>query len=322
MKEKTSNRFNTISTLIQLCSAFVLVLIFSAVACAQGGKYQSQTAEVNGVKIHYLKAGTGEKVLVLIHGFGDTSHMWVPLFDEFGKDFTIIAPDMRGLGDSSRPAKGYDKKTLAVDIHELVKSLGYQKINLVGHDIGLMVAYAYAAQYPNEVEKLALLEAPIPGIGDVWEKIYTTPALWHFHFVNSPIALELVKGRERLFLEHFWQTLSPHPETFTEADRKIYAKAYAQDGAMRAAFEMFKLFNTRDAADNRRFAALKLPMPVLTIEGDKAMGGALEIQAKLVADNVTSIKFADTGHWLMEQRTAETKAELKKFFSPTAQANQ
>lgn len=322
MKEKTSNRFNTISTSIQLCSAFVLVLIFSVVACAQGGKYQSQTASVNGVKIHYLKAGTGKTPLVLIHGFGDTSHMWIPLFDEFGKDFTIIAPDMRGLGNSSRPATGYDKKTLAVDIHELVKSLGYQKIYLVGHDIGLMVAYAYAAQFPNEVEKLALLEAPIPGIGDVWEKVYTNPALWHFHFVNSPIALELVKGRERLFLEHFWQTLSPHPETFTEADRQLYAKAYAQEGAMRAAFEMFKSFNTQDAADNRRLAALKLPMPVLTIEGDKAMGGALEIQAKLVADNVTSIKFADTGHWLMEQRPAETKAELKKFFSPTAQANQ
>jgi pimeloyl-ACP methyl ester carboxylesterase len=292
----------------------MLALSFVATVFAQSNKYQSLTANVNGVKIHYLKAGTGKRPLVLIHGFGDTSHMWVPLFDEFGKDFTIIAPDMRGLGDSSRPATGYDKKTLAVDIHELVKNLGYQKIYLVGHDIGLMVAYAYAAQYPNEVEKLALLEAPIPGIGDVWEKIYTTPALWHFHFVNSPVALELVKGRERFFLEHFWQTLSPHPETFTEADRQIYAKAYAQEGAMRAAFEMFKLFNTQNAADNRQFAALKLPMPVLTIEGDKAMGGALEIQAKLVADNVTSIKFADTGHWLMEQRPAETKAALKKFF--------
>jgi pimeloyl-ACP methyl ester carboxylesterase len=321
MKARLSNRA-AILRFRHVLSALMLALSFGATVFAQSNKYQSLTANVNGVKIHYLKAGTGKRPLVLIHGFGDTSHMWVPLFDEFGKDFTIIAPDMRGLGDSSRPATGYDKKTLAVDIHELVKSLGYQKIDLVGHDIGLMVAYAYAAQYPNEVEKLALLEAPIPGIGDVWEKIYTTPALWHFHFVNSPIALEMVKGRERLFLEHFWQTLSPHPETFTEADRQLYAKEYAQEGAMRAAFEMFKLFNTQDAADNRRFAAVKLPMPVLTIEGDKAMGGALEIQAKLVADNVTSIKFADTGHWLMEQRPAETKAALKKFFSPTAQVNQ
>jgi pimeloyl-ACP methyl ester carboxylesterase len=282
---------------------------------AQPDKYQSQTANLSGAKIHFLKAGTGKKALVLIHGFGDTSHMWIPLFDEFGKDYTIIAPDMRGLGDSSRPMTGYDKKTIAADIHELVKGLGYEKITLVGHDIGLMVAYSYTAQYPSEVEKLALLEAPIPGIGDIWDKVYTTPALWHFHFVNSPIALELIKGRERIFLEHFWQTLSPHPETFSEADRQIYAKAYAQEGAMRAAFEMFKTFNGQDAADNRKFAVTKLPMPVLTIEGDKAMGGALEIQAKIVANKVTSIILTDTGHWLMEQRPAETKAELRKFFA-------
>jgi pimeloyl-ACP methyl ester carboxylesterase len=276
---------------------------------------QSQTASLNGIRIHYLKAGIGKKTILLIHGFGDTSHMWSPLFEDFGKDYTIIAPDMRGLGDSSRPASGYDKKTMAGDMRELMKSLGYQKIDLVGHDIGLMVAYAYAAQYPNEVEKLALLEAPVPGVGDIWQKIYTTPALWHFHFVNSPIALDLVKGRERIFLEHFWQTLSPHPETFPEADRQLYAKAYAQEGAMRAAFEMFKAFDRQDAADNRQFAARKLPMPVLTIEGDKGMGGALLAQAKLLADNVRSVIFTDTGHWLMEQRPEETKAELKKFFA-------
>ncbi|PYS48776.1 MAG: alpha/beta hydrolase [Acidobacteria bacterium] len=278
-------------------------------------KHESQTANLSGATIHYLKAGTGNKTLALIHGFGDTSHMWIPLFDEFGKDYTIIAPDMRGLGESSRPLTGYDKKTIASDIHELIKHLGYNKIGLVGHDIGLMVAYSYAAQFSNEVEKLALLEAPIPGIGDIWAKIFTTPALWHFHFVNSPIALELVKGRERIFLEHFWQTLSPHPESFSESDRAMYAKAYAQEGAMRAAFEMFKTFDTQDAMDNRKFAATKLQMAVLTIEGDKAMGGALEIQAKIVADHVTSIVLADTGHWLMEQRLTETKAALKKFFS-------
>ena len=293
----------------------IVLLSFVVPVLAQSSNYESHAANLGAVKIHYLKAGTGKKALVLIHGFGDTSHMWIPLFDEFGKDYTIIAPDMRGLGESSRPAAGYDKKTIAADIHELMKSLGVEKINLVGHDIGLMVAYAYAAQYPNDVEKLALLEAPIPGIGEIWEKVYTTPALWHFHFVNSPIALELVKGRERIFLEHFWLTLSPHPETFSEADRRLYAKSYAQAGAMRAAFEMFKAFNTQDATDNRSFAGRKLTMPVLTIEGDKAMGGALETQSKIVANNVTSIILTDTGHWLMEQRPAETKAELKKFFA-------
>ena len=293
----------------------VLTCLFGTTALAQNRKYESLTANLSAVRLHYLKAGTGKKTLLLIHGFGDTSHMWIPLFDDFGKDYTIIAPDMRGLGDSSRPEGHYDKKTIAADIHELLKSLGYTRIDLVGHDIGLMVAFAYAAQYSNEVEKLALLEAPIPGVGDVWEKIYTTPALWHFHFVNSPIALDLVKGRERIFLEHFWQTLSPHPETFSEADRRLYAKSYARDGAMKAAFEMFKTFNTVDATDNRNFARTKLQMPVLTVEGDKAMGGALEAQAKLVAVKVTSIVMTDTGHWLMEQRPAETKAALKMFLA-------
>src|SRR6266704_5059657 len=294
----------------------VLALAFCAPAIAQNNNYQSHTANLGNVKIRYLKAGTGKKTLVLIHGFGDTSHMWIPLFDAFGQDYTILAPDMRGLGDSSRPATGYDKKTIAADVHELVKSLGFQKIDLVGHDIGLMVAYAYAAQYANEVEKLALLEAPIPGIGDIWQKVYTTPALWHFHFVFSPVALELVRGRERLFLEHFWQTLSPHPETFSEADRRIYAKAYAQAVAMRAAFEMFKTLDRKSTRLNRRFAVAKLPMPVLTIEGDKAMGGALEVQAKMIGGNVTSITLRDTGHWLMEQRPAEIKTELRRFFVP------
>ncbi|MEP6901868.1 MAG: alpha/beta hydrolase [Actinomycetota bacterium] len=314
MNKKRNYKFDP-RQLKRIGSVLILGLIFAAsTAFAQTKNYQSQTASVNGVKIHYLKAGTGKTPLVLIHGFGETSYMWIPFFEEFGKDFTIIAPDMRGLGDSSRPANGYDKKTMAVDIHELVKFLGYQKIDLVGHDIGLMVAYAYAAQYPAEVEKLALLEAPLPGIGDVWGKIYNDPRLWHFHFVDSRFSLDLVKGRERTFLDHFWEEMTPNSKAMPETNRQFYTKAYAQDGAMRAAFEMFKAFDKQDAEDNRKFAAIKLPMPVLTIAGDKSMGNVLEIQAKLVAENVTSIKFAETGHWLTEERPAETKAALKKFF--------
>ena len=279
-----------------------------------GRGYQSLTANVNGISIHYLKAGTGKTPLVLLHGFGDTSQMWIPLFEEFGQDYTLIAPDLRGLGDSSRPASGYDKKTAAADIHQLVKSLGYERIDLIGHDIGLMVAYAYAAQYPQEVAKLALLEAPIPGIGEVWEKIYNDPRLWHFHFVDSQMSLDLVKGREGIFLTHFWDEMSANPKAFTEIERQMYAQAYGQDGAMRAAFEYFKAFDRQDAEDNRKFAAQKLPMPVFVITGDKSMGDVLEVQAKIIAENVTAIKLADTGHWLMEERPAETKAALKKFF--------
>lgn len=316
MKVKTHGRFDLWSRSGRVCTAVTLVLICGVTAFSRETNYQSLTANVNGVKIHYLKTGAGKKPLVLIHGFGETSRMWVSAFEEFGRDYTVIAPDIRGLGDSSRPASGYDKKTAAVDVHELVKSLGYERVDLVGHDIGLMVAYAYAAQYPNEVGKLALLEAPIPGVGAVWEQIYTNPVLWHFHFVSSPIALDLVKGRERTFLEHFWQSLSAHPEMFRETERQAYAKSYAQEGAMRAAFEYFKAFNKQDAEDNRRFAADKLPMPVLVIAGDQAMGDSLATQARIVSDNVTAIKLADTGHWLMEERPAETKAALLKFLRP------
>src|SRR5437763_74143 len=275
--------------------------------------YDSLFAEVNGVRIHYLKSGDGKMPLVLIHGFGDDARMWLPLFEEFGKDYTIIAPDLRGLGQSSREKTGYDKKTAAVDIHELVKHLGYQDIYLVGHDIGMMVAYAYAAQFPDEVRKLALLDAPIPGIGDVWEKIYTTPALWHFHFVNSPIALELVNGRERVFLEHVWQSFGGDLSKFREEEKRMYAQGYSQPGVMRDAFEYFKAFEPTDAADNRIFAKTKLPMPLLVIEGEKGMNGVLAIQAALISDHVKAIKFP-SGHWLMEEKPAETSAALKDFF--------
>jgi pimeloyl-ACP methyl ester carboxylesterase len=275
--------------------------------------YQSLFANVNGIRIHYLKSGSGKTPLVLIHGFGDDARMWIPLFADFNKDYTIIAPDLRGLGQSSKPETGYDKKTAAVDIHELVKSLGYKNIYLVGHDIGLMVAYAYAAQFPSEVTKLALLDAPIPGIGEIWEKIFTNPALWHFHFGSSPIALELVKGRERLYLEHVWQSFGGDLTKFREDEKRMYAESYARPGAMRAAFEYFKAFEPTDAADNRSFARTKLPMPLLVIEGEIGMYGVLASQAALISDHVKAVKFA-SGHWLMEEKPAETSAALKNFF--------
>ncbi|MEP6789435.1 MAG: alpha/beta hydrolase, partial [Acidobacteriota bacterium] len=244
-----------------ICVSIFVVLITTMAITAQKTKYDSKFADVNSVKIHYLQSGTGKKLLVLLHGFGETSHMWTPMFDEFGKEFTVIAPDLRGIGDSSQPLAGYDKKTVAVDIHELVKSLGYKKIDLVGHDIGLMVAYAYAAQFPDEVEKLALLEAPIPGIGDYWDKIFNNERTWHFHFVESEYALPLVKGRERIFLSHFWDELAANSKGMSEGSRVIYTQAYAKDGVMRDAFELFKAFNRADANDNRKFAETKLQMP-------------------------------------------------------------
>lgn len=300
---------------LQLAALSLMVLSYGSSVFSQSMNFQSLFADVNGVKIHYLKAGTGKTPLVVLHGFGETSHMWVAMFDEFGKDYTIIAPDLRGIGDSSQPKTGYDKKTVALDIHELVKSLGYQNIDLIGHDIGLMVAYAYAAQYPDEVRNLALLEAPIPGIGDQWNKIFNNENTWHFHFVESAYALPLVKGRERIFLSHFWDELSANSKGMSEENRQIYSKAYSKEGVMWAAFELFKAFNRQDAIDNRKFAEHKLPMPVLTIAGDKSMYNILGEQANLVAVNVNSIVLKDTGHWLFEERPAEVKLALKEFFS-------
>jgi pimeloyl-ACP methyl ester carboxylesterase len=186
---------------------------------------QSKFAEVNGVRLHYLVAGKGDPV-VLLHGYAQTSHMWLPLISKLADKHTVIAPDLRGFGQSSAPAAGYTKAAMAQDIHALVKSLKYDRIRLVGHDIGLMVAYAYAAQYPNEVDRLVLMEAFLPGVGD-WNSVFLLRDLWHFHFYGkTPLAL--VTGRERIYLEHFWNDFAADPKkSVPEKDREFYAKAYA-----------------------------------------------------------------------------------------------
>ena len=179
--------------------AWSAALFDSRTASAQAP--QSKFAEVNGVKLHYLVAGKGDPV-VLLHGFAETSHMWRPLIAKLSDKHTVIAPDLRGFGQSSSPEDGYSKKAMAQDIHALVKSLKYDRIRLVGHDIGLMVAYAYAAQYPDEVDRLVLMEAFLPGVGE-WNNVFLLRDLWHFHFFGkTPLAL--VTGRERIYLEHFW----------------------------------------------------------------------------------------------------------------------
>src|SRR5437667_11279213 len=201
---------------------------------------QSKFAEVNGVRLHYLVAGKGDPV-VLLHGYAQTSHMWLPLISKLADKHTVIAPDLRGFGQSSAPADGYTKAAMAQDIHELMKSLKYDRIRLVGHDIGLMVAYAYAAQYPNEVDRLVLMEAFLPGIGD-WNSVFLLRDLWHFHFYGkTPLAL--VTGRERSYLEQFRNDLAADAtKSVPETDREFYVKAYAQPGHMKAGMEVFRAF--------------------------------------------------------------------------------
>src|SRR6266581_8590873 len=219
-------------------SAFIAIvsMAFSAVSLAPAAAYaqspQSKFADVNGVKLHYLVAGKGDPV-VLLHGYAETSHMWLPLIAKLADKHSVIAPDLRGFGQSSAPPDGYTKAAMAQDVHALVKSLNYDRIRLVGHDIGLMVAYAYAAQYPSEVDRLVLMEAFLPGVGD-WNNVFLLRDLWHFHFFGkTPLAL--VTGRERVYLEHFWNDFAADPmKSVSEKDREFYAKAYAQPGHMAA----------------------------------------------------------------------------------------
>jgi pimeloyl-ACP methyl ester carboxylesterase len=273
---------------------------------------QSQFAEVNGVKLHYLIAGEGDPV-VLLHGFAESSHMWLPLIAKLAAKHTVIAPDLRGFGRSSTPADGYTKAAMAQDIHALVKSLNHDRIRLVGHDIGLMVAYAYAAQYPSEVDRLVLMEAFLPGIGD-WNSVFLLRDLWHFHFYGeTPLAL--VTGRERIYLEHFWNDFAADAaKSVPEADREFYANQYAQPGHMKAGMEVFRAFK-KDAEDFAKFAKTKLSMPLLVLSGEKAGGPFLIEQGKMVADNVEGVLVKGSGHWLMSEAPSQVIPKLVEFLN-------
>jgi pimeloyl-ACP methyl ester carboxylesterase len=271
---------------------------------------QSRFANVNGVRLHYLIVGAGDPV-VLLHGYAETSHMWRPLMAELANTHTVIAPDLRGAGQSSTPAVGYTKAEMAQDIHALVRKLGYERIRIVGHDIGLMVAYAYAAQYPSEVDRIALMDAFLPGIGN-WRDVWLMRDLWHFHFYGkTPLAL--VHGRERIYFEHFWNDFASDPaHSVPERDRRIYTKAYARPGGMRAGFEYFRSFE-KDAQDFARFAQTPLPMPMLVLTGEKASGEFLIQQGRLVATNVEGVVVRNSGHWLMEEAPDQVIPKLVKF---------
>jgi pimeloyl-ACP methyl ester carboxylesterase len=271
---------------------------------------QSNFADVNGVRLHYLSAGKGDPV-VLLHGFAETSHMWLPLISRLAGRHTVIAPDLRGFGQSSAPDDGYTKKAMAQDIHALVQNLGYNRIRLVGHDIGLMVAYAYAAQHPAEVDRLVLMEAFLPGIGD-WQQVWLLRDLWHFHFYGkTPLAL--VTGRERIYLEHFWNDFAADPaKSVSEADRKFYANEYARAGHMKAGMEVFRAF-AQDADDFAGLAATKLQMPLLVLSGEKAGGPFLIEQGKMVASNVEGLLVTGSGHWLMEEAPDQVIPKLVEF---------
>ena len=300
-----------------LTSVAILSLVFifassreSSQVSAADNALVSRDAEVEGVKLHYMTAGHGPAV-ILLHGYAETSLMWKPIIPLLAERFTVIAPDLPGIGDSAIPADGLDMKTAAIRIHALAHSLGVQKAEVVGHDIGLMVAYAYAAQFPAEVEKLVVMDAFLPGVGE-WEAIYNNPGFWHFRF-NGPTPEALVEGRERIYFEHFWNDFAADKtHSIPEADRKAYTAAYSRPRRMRAGWAYFVSFQ-QAAKDFAQLSQTKLTMPVLVIGGEKALGNALAQQMKLVASDVTVVVLKNTGHWVLEESPKETSEALQKF---------
>jgi pimeloyl-ACP methyl ester carboxylesterase len=295
--------------------ALIATVLLACAAVAQPSlpsTFKARTVSTpDGVGIFVRSAGTGP-VVILIHGYAETSDSWAPLAADLVKDHTVVVPDLRGIGRSSRPAGGYDKKTQAADIRTVVTALGYDRASVVSHDIGIMVAYAYAALHPDKVERLVVMDAPIPGIAP-WDDIVRNPALWHFSF-HGPDAERLVQGRERIYLDRIWNDFSGDPNKPDEATRKHYAAQYAQPGAMRAGFAQFTAFS-QDVQDNKIFQRTKLTMPVLAVGGEKSFGATEAVVMRNVATNVREAVVPGSGHWLMEESPAYTIALVRDFLS-------
>src|SRR5580704_7874126 len=303
------------SSLITLVLAVVSAQISTAQP-ALPSTFKSQIVHSPaGADIFVRSAGSGP-VVVLIHGYAETSDSWAPLATELVRSYTVIVPDLRGIGHSSRPAGGYDKKTQATDIRAVVTTLGFDRTFVVSHDIGIMVAYAYAALYPDKVERLVVMDAPLPGIAP-WDDIVKDHRLWHFSFWG-PDEERLVQGRERVYLDRIWNDFSATPTQPDDATRKFYAAQYAKPGAMRAGFAHFKAFS-QDVEDNKTFARTKLTMPVLAVGGGKSFGATEAVVMRNVAVNVREAVVPASGHWLMEENPGYTVALIRDYLKdPTA----
>ncbi len=275
--------------------------------------FTAHTVQAGGRTIYYRIGGRGPAVL-LIHGYGDTGTMWAALAPVLATTHTVIVPDLPGLGNS-RPESAtaqYDKASVARSIHALMQQLHIGREAVVGHDIGLMVAYAYAAQYRGEVTRLALMDAPIPGVGP-WQTVLLLPGTWHFHFYG-PYAEQLTAGRERIYFDWLWNRFALHPERISNAERTAIATSYAQPGNMRVGFAYFAGFD-KDAQEDVAFAKTPLQIPLLAMGGAKSMGALMPGFAKAVAVNVRSSVIPDSGHWLMDENPHATIAALSAFLS-------
>ncbi|SFS13715.1 Pimeloyl-ACP methyl ester carboxylesterase [Dyella sp. OK004] len=298
-----------------LTSLIACGLILAASPCAARvepypADFKTETIAVNGTRIFVRVGGHGPAV-VMLHGYGETGDMWQPLAATLAKTHTVIVPDLRGMGLSAHPDGGYDKKNQGRDVAGVLDALHVDKVDVVAHDIGNMVAYAFVAEQPQRVTHLVLMDAPIPGIGP-WEQVLKNPLLWHFHFYG-PDMERLVKGRERIYLDRFWNEFSANPKNFDEASRVHYAKLYALPNAMHDGFEQFHAFD-QDAVDNQKFvAAGPLSVPVLAIGGDKSFGTQMVVVAKAAFSNVQGAVIPNAGHWLMEENPEATIAVVQEF---------
>jgi pimeloyl-ACP methyl ester carboxylesterase len=275
-----------------------------------GPGFVTHRYNVDGDVVSATVGGHGP-VVVLLHGYAEDSRMWKPLAIALAPRFTVVAPDLPGIGNSSIPSTGLDMKTAAQRVRDTVHMLGFHRVRVVGHDIGLMVAYAYAAMYPDEVDRLALMDAFLPGVAG-WEPIYDSPNLWHFRF-HGPTPLALVAGRERIYFNYYWNEFAADANrSISQTDRNQYITAYSRPGRMAAGWAYFESF-PETALDFANLAVNKLRMPVLSIGGDKSLGEPLGAQARLISDDVTVVVLKNTGHWLMEESPHETMAALTKF---------
>jgi pimeloyl-ACP methyl ester carboxylesterase len=275
-------------------------------------EFRTKDVATNGTAIHVRSGGNGPAV-VLLHGYGETGDMWAPMAVDLARDHTVVAPDLRGMGLSAKPAGGFDKKTQAVDVAGVLDELKIGRAALVTHDIGNMVGYAFAAQYPDRVTRFVLIDAPVPGVGP-WEEILKNPLLWHFRF-GGPDMERLVAGRERIYLDRFWNEFSATPSRFGEGARNHYAKLYAMPGAMHSGFMQFAAFD-QDAIDNQAFLAKgKLAMPVLAVGGEKSFGKTMAEIMRFAASNVSEGVIPDSGHWIMEENPTATIAMVRAFLA-------
>jgi len=273
-------------------------------------KIEHRTAVANGIRLHYLIAGAGDP-LVLLHGWPVSALMWRRVIPALAQKRTVIAPDLRGAGFSDKPASGYDKATMARDVQALVAGLGFKRYAVIGHDIGGMVAYALAAQFRDEVEKLAIVDVPLPGI-EPWDRMQGAPALWHFAFhAQRDLAEALIQGRERLYIESFVRARAFNPAALADEEIDVYAAQMAAPGCLRGGLEYYRTF-ADDAAANKAFAATKLAMPVLGIGGDR-LGPVLKGIVEAIGTNARAVTLKNCGHWVVEERTAEFLTALGEF---------